>query len=65
MYSARCLSPILTNSGISRQIVVDVSNTKFYENPFSRNGEDACGETDRPTDRPTDITMLIGAFRCL
>jgi len=39
------------------------SNVKFHENPSSRSRVVPCGRTDRPTDRQTDMTKPIVAFR--
>jgi hypothetical protein len=42
VHSARCCCPILTKTGIYRQIVVKLPNIKFHENPHSAN---ECGQT--------------------
>jgi hypothetical protein len=43
--NARCLCPILTKFGFSRQIFIRVSNIKFHENPPSGSRADICGRT--------------------
>ena len=45
----------------SRQVFKKPSNIKFHENPSSRVAK--CGRTDGQTDRQTDMTKLIVAFR--
>jgi len=37
-------------------------NIKFHENPFS-GSRDPCARTDGQTDRQTDLSKLIVAFR--
>jgi len=37
---------ILTKSGVCRQILVKVTNTKFHKNPSSESRADECGRTD-------------------
>ena len=41
------------------EISEEVSNIKFHRNPASGNRRVLCGETDRPTE----MTKLIDAFR--
>ena len=47
----------------SRQIFEKFQNIKFHENPFSGSQVVPCGGTDGRTDRQTDVTQLIVAFR--
>ena len=42
---------ILTKSGVCRQILVKVTNTKFHKNPSSESCSDECGRTDGRTNR--------------
>jgi hypothetical protein len=57
--------PILMKLEFSRQIFEKPSNIKFHEDPSS--GSHADGQiyrqTDKETDRQTDMTKLIVAFR--
>jgi hypothetical protein len=46
----------------SGQIMEKYSNIK-YEYPFRGSGVVPCGQTDGRTDRQTDMTKLIIAFR--
>ena len=46
-----------------RQIYENISNIKFYQNPSSGSRVVASEQTDRQTDRRTDITKLIMDFR--
>jgi hypothetical protein len=50
---------------LSRQIFEKYSNVKFHENQSSGSRAVSCGRTDRQTDRQTDMTKLIVAFRNL
>jgi len=59
--SRKCPSffpPILIEIGISRQIFMKVSNTKFHGNPSSGSRADICGQTGGRTD----MTKLTGTF---
>jgi len=47
----------------STDFSLKVPKIKFHENPCSRSRSGTCGQTDRQTDRRTDIAKLIGAFR--
>jgi hypothetical protein len=55
MYSARYLCPILTKSGVSRQILTKAPIIKLNENTSSGRRADRDGETGK--------TELTGAFR--
>ena len=46
MYSDRYFCPILTKSGFSRQILIEVASIKFHENPSSGSRPETCGQTD-------------------
>jgi hypothetical protein len=59
MESARYFCPILTKFELSRQILIKVLNIKFHGNPFGGSRAATSGQTDRRTD----MTKLIGAFR--
>jgi hypothetical protein len=59
MLSVRHFCSILTTSGISRQISIEVANIKSHGNLFIGGRVDSCGQTDRQTG----VTNLIGAFR--
>ena len=48
---------------LSRQTFKKYSNIIFNENPFSGSRVVAWGRTDGRTDRQTDMTKLIAAFR--
>jgi hypothetical protein len=48
---------------ISGQIFEKSPNIKFQENPSSGSRVVPCGQTDGRTDRWTDMTKLIVAFR--
>ena len=47
----------------SRQIFRKSSSIEINQNPSRGSRVIACGETDRQTDRRTDMTKLIVAFR--
>ena len=46
----------------SRQIFEKPSNTKFYENPRSRNRVVACEQTDGRTDRHDESSSRLSQF---
>jgi len=50
MLSAQNFCPVLKKYGVSRQILINVSNTKFHGNLSSGSQADTCGQTDRETD---------------
>jgi hypothetical protein len=56
---------ILIKLEFSQQIFESSSNIKFHENPSSESRDFPCGHRDREreTDRQTDMTELIFAFR--
>jgi hypothetical protein len=47
----------------SGQIFEKVSNIKFHQNPSSESRVVQCGQTERRTNRQTDMRKLIVAFR--
>jgi len=47
----------------SQQTSEKSSNIKFHENPSSESRVVPCGRTDGLTERGTDVTNLIVAFR--
>jgi hypothetical protein len=60
--SSCCLSDFNEN-WISWQIIEKYSNVTLYENTYNGRRVVPWGRTDRQTDRPTDMTKLIVAFR--
>jgi hypothetical protein len=50
---------ILTEFGFSRHILIELPNIKFHVNPSSGFRAETCGRSDRRTD----MTKLMGAFR--
>jgi len=63
IYSRKCPSsppppPVLIEIGISQQIFIKVSNTKFQGNPSSGSRAGTWGQADGRTD----FTKLTGAF---
>jgi hypothetical protein len=67
MYSNGYYCQILTEPEFSRQIKKKYFDIKFYENSSSGSRIVPCGRRDgqkgRQTDRQTDMTELIVAFR--
>jgi hypothetical protein len=59
MQSTRCSCHILIKLEFSRQSVEEYSNIKFHKNPSIGSQVVQCGRTDRQTD----MTNLIVAFR--
>jgi hypothetical protein len=65
---SRKVPAILTDfnkTWISRQIFIEIPVIKFHENYSNRSRADTWGITDRHTDRRTNMTKVIGAFRYL
>jgi hypothetical protein len=54
---------VLTNLEFSRQIFEKSSNIKFHQNPYIKSRVVPYERTDGRTDRQTDMTKLIVAFR--
>jgi hypothetical protein len=63
MYCVHNSWQILMKPEYSGQICEKYSNIKFHENSSSGSWVVSCGRTDRQTDRQTDMTKLIVAFR--
>jgi len=51
--SAQYFWPFVTKCGFSRQIFINVPNTKFHGNSSTCNRVDVCAQTDRGTDERT------------
>ena len=60
VWRARCFCSIVTKSGASWQIFIEVPNIKFHGNPSTGSHPDK--QWDRQTDRQMGIMTLIGAF---
>ena len=63
MYSIRYFCYILMKLELSRKFFEKYSNIKFNENLFNGSRVVPCGQKGEQTDRQTDMTKLIVAFR--
>jgi hypothetical protein len=61
MWSGTNVCPIVTKSGVSRQIITQVPDIKVHGNPSSSIRADTCGQTDQLAD----MTNRVGAFRAV
>ena len=50
---------ILTKTGVCRQSLVKVTNTKFHKNPSSESRADECGRTNRDDEANRRSPRLI------